>query len=80
MTGATRTRSLESARGRNGARQTEEMIMGKLGYSSKLFKQSMGMAKERKALWLPPLMVLLGIAAAVIVGSGAATPLIYAFF
>lgn len=54
--------------------------MSKLRYSSKLFKQSIGMAKERKALWLPPLMVLLGIAAAVIVGSGAATPLIYAFF
>ena len=54
--------------------------MGKLGYSGKLFRQSLGMARERKAIWLPPLMILLGIAAAVIVGSGAATPLIYAFF
>jgi hypothetical protein len=54
--------------------------MGKLGYSSKLFRQSMGLARDRKAVWLPPLLVLLGIAAAVIVGSGAATPLIYAFF
>ena len=54
--------------------------MGKLGYSRKLFQESIGMAKERKALWLPPLMVLLGIAAAMIVGSGAMTPLLYAVF
>ena len=54
--------------------------MGKLRYSSKLLRQSVGLARERRALWLPPLLILLGIAAAVIIGSGAATPLIYAFF
>ena len=54
--------------------------MGKLGYSWKLLRESIGMARELRAVWLPPLMVVLALAAAVIVGSGAATPLIYAFF
>jgi len=54
--------------------------MNKLGYSGKLMRETIGMAREKRAVWLPPLMIVLGIAAAVIVGSGAATPLIYAFF
>lgn len=54
--------------------------MNKLRYSWKLMQQTIAMAREQKAAWLPPLMILLGLAAAVIVGSGAATPLIYAFF
>ena len=54
--------------------------MNKLAYSGKLIRQTFGMAIEKRAVWLPPLMVILGIAAAVIVGSGAVTPLIYAFF
>ena len=49
--------------------------MGKLGYGGKIFRQSLGMAKQRKALWLPPVLVILGIAGAVIVGSGAASEL-----
>lgn len=54
--------------------------MNKFRYSGKLMRETIGMAREKRAAWLPPLMIILGIAAAVIVGSGAATPLIYAFF
>lgn len=47
--------------------------MNKLGYSGKLLRETLGMAKSKRAVWLPPLMILLIGVAAVIIGSGAAT-------
>ena len=54
--------------------------MGRIRYSTKLLGQVFGLARERRSYWLVPLVILLGFAAVVIIGSGAATPLIYTIF
>ncbi len=54
--------------------------MSKLRYSRRLFGEFVGFARENRTYWIVPLVIILGMAAAAIVGSGAATPLIYALF
>jgi hypothetical protein len=54
--------------------------MGKLSYSTRLFGQFVGFARENKAYWIVPLVLVMGLMAAAIVGTNAAAPLIYAIF
>ena len=54
--------------------------MAKIGYSLKLFREFVGFAREKRVYWIVPLIVLLGLAAAVIVSSQVAAPLIYTLF
>ncbi len=54
--------------------------MAKIGYSFKLFREFVGFAREKRAYWIVPLIVVLGLAAAVIVSSQVAAPLIYTLF
>ena len=54
--------------------------MAKIGYSLKLFREFVGFAREKRAYWIVPLIVVLGLAAAVIVSSQVAAPLIYTLF
>jgi hypothetical protein len=54
--------------------------MSKTGYSLKLFREFVGFAREKRAYWIVPLIVVLGLAAALIVSSQVAAPLIYTLF
>ncbi len=54
--------------------------MGKLRYSGRLFAQLLGLARAQRAYWIVPAAIMLGFAAALIVGSGVMTPLIYTIF
>ena len=54
--------------------------MPKVGYSLKLFREFVGFAHEKRAYWIVPLIVILGIAAVLIVTSQVAAPLIYTLF
>jgi hypothetical protein len=54
--------------------------MAKTGYSLKLFREFLGFAREKRAYWIVPLIVVLGLAAALIVSSQVAAPLIYTLF
>ena len=54
--------------------------MSKLGYTGKLFMEFVRMARDTKSYWMVPLIVVLGLAAAVIVGGQSAAPLLYTLF
>jgi hypothetical protein len=54
--------------------------MARLRYAAKLVRELAGMAREHKAYWMVPLMLVLGLAALVIVASQTAAPLLYTLF
>jgi hypothetical protein len=47
---------------------------------AKLSREFVGLARQHKAYWLVPLMLVLGLAAFVIVASQTAAPLLYTLF
>ena len=54
--------------------------MARLGYGVKLFREFAGFAREKKAYWIIPLILLLGLAGLVIVGGQVVAPLLYTLF
>ena len=54
--------------------------MRKTGYGFKLLRDFVGFARQNRAYWLIPLIVLLGIAGIVIVAGQSAAPLLYTLF
>jgi hypothetical protein len=54
--------------------------MRKLGYSFKLLNEFVGFARENRLYWIVPLVLLLGVTAALVATSQAAAPFIYALF
>ena len=48
--------------------------------SFKLFRDFVGFARENKAYWIVPLVLVLGAAAALVVVGQTAAPLIYTMF
>ena len=54
--------------------------MRKLGYTVKMFREIVGLARANRAYWIIPLMILLAIMGGLIVVSETAAPLIYALF
>ena len=54
--------------------------MNKLGYVGKLLGEFIGFAKESRAYWIVPLIILLGALGVLIVASETAAPFIYALF
>lgn len=54
--------------------------MGRLGYSFKLVAEFSRFARENKAYWLVPLVVVLLLAGILVVSSQGAAPFIYALF
>ena len=54
--------------------------MAKLGYSGKLLMEFVRVARENRAYWVIPLMLILGLAAFVIVAGQTAAPLLYTLF
>ena len=54
--------------------------MARLRYVAKLSREFVGLARQHKAYWMIPLLVVLGLAAFVIVASETAAPLLYTLF
>ena len=54
--------------------------MARARYGFRLLRQLLGFARENRAYWLIPLLLLLALAAAVIVTGQGAAPLIYTLF
>jgi len=54
--------------------------MSKIRYSSKLFREFVGFARENRAYWIIPLVLVLLLAAAVIVSGQTVAPLLYTLF
>ena len=54
--------------------------MGKARYSVKLFREFVQFARENRAYWIIPLILMLGITGFIIIAGQAGAPLIYALF
>ena len=54
--------------------------MSKLRYIPRLFMEVLGFARENKAYWIVPLILIMGLAAFVVVATQTATPLLYTLF
>jgi hypothetical protein len=54
--------------------------MAKLGYSVKLFREFVGFARENRAYWIVPLVLLFALAAFIVVVGEGGAPLIYTLF
>ena len=54
--------------------------MARLGYGVKLFREFVGFAREKKAYWIVPLVLLLGLVSLVVVGGQFVAPLLYTLF
>jgi hypothetical protein len=54
--------------------------MRRTGYGFKLIGEFVRFARENRAYWLIPLMLLLGLAGLVIVAGQSAAPLLYTLF
>lgn len=54
--------------------------MSRLRYSVKLFGEFLRYARDNKAYWIIPLILVLGLAGAVVVVSQTAAPLLYTLF
>ncbi|MEN8183456.1 MAG: DUF5989 family protein [Myxococcota bacterium] len=54
--------------------------MPRFRYGVTLFREMVGLAREHKAYWIVPLVLVLGLAAFVIVAGQTAAPLLYTLF
>jgi hypothetical protein len=54
--------------------------MGKFRYSGRLIRELTELARAKKAYWIVPLAIVLGLAAFVVVAGQAAAPLLYTLF
>lgn len=54
--------------------------MGRLGYTRKLAKEFLAFARENKAYWLIPFVLVLALAMMLVLSSSAAAPFVYTLF
>jgi hypothetical protein len=54
--------------------------MSRFGYSFRLLGEFVSFARENKAYWIVPLVVVLGLAALLVVAGRGAAPLLYTLF
>lgn len=54
--------------------------MGRLGYAGTLIREFVAFAREHKAWWIVPLLIVLGLVALLIATGQAAAPFIYTLF
>ena len=54
--------------------------MGKAAYAFKLFREFVRFARENRAYWIIPLILMLGLTALFIVAGQGAAPLLYTLF
>lgn len=52
----------------------------RIGYAGKLLREFARFARDQKAYWIVPLVLLLGLCGLVIVATQSAAPLIYTLF
>lgn len=54
--------------------------MSRFGYSFRLFGEFLRFARDNKAYWIVPLILMLGLAALLVVTGQSAAPLLYTLF
>ena len=54
--------------------------MSRLGYSPKLLREFVRFARDNKAYWIVPLVIVLGLAAVLTVAGQTVAPLLYTLF
>jgi hypothetical protein len=54
--------------------------MGKLSYSGRLLREFLQFARENKAYWIVPLVLMLALAALVIGSAQSVAPFVYTLF
>lgn len=54
--------------------------MGRLGYSGRLMREFWQFAMQRKAYWIIPLLLMLGLIGLLVATSQASAPFIYTLF
>ena len=54
--------------------------MGRLAYTRRLIGEFVGFAREKRAYWIVPIVVVLGLAASFILATEMVAPLMYALF
>lgn len=54
--------------------------MGKLSCTGTMLKDLLGFAKQNKAYWIIPMIVILGLTALLVVATQVAAPFIYTLF
>ena len=54
--------------------------MSRLGYGFKLIRELFGFARQNKAYWIIPLVLVLGAVGAIVVAGQASAPLLYTLF
>jgi hypothetical protein len=59
---------------------TERRTVGRLAYTRRLIGEFVGIAREKRAYWIVPIVVVLGLAASFIVATEMIAPLMYALF
>jgi len=54
--------------------------MSRLSYAGKLFREFVDFARENKAYWIVPLLLVLALAALVVIGAQGSAPFVYTLF
>lgn len=54
--------------------------MGRFRYSTRLLRELTQLARDKKAYWIVPLAIVLGLTAFLVVAGQAAAPLLYTLF
>jgi hypothetical protein len=54
--------------------------MSKIRYSGKLLREFLAFARAKRAYWIIPLILVLGLTALLVVSGQAAAPMIYTLF
>jgi Family of unknown function (DUF5989) len=54
--------------------------MGRAGYAGSLFKEIIQFARENKAYWIVPMVLVLGLVVVLVMTSQASAPFIYTLF
>jgi hypothetical protein len=54
--------------------------MSRLGYAGSLFKELLQFAREHKAYWIVPFVLVLGLVVLLVLTSQASAPFIYTLF
>jgi hypothetical protein len=54
--------------------------VGKLQYSGRLLREFVGYAREKKAYWIVPLVIVFAIVSLVVVASQTVAPVLYTLF
>ena len=54
--------------------------MSRVGYAGKLLREFIDFARENKAYWIVPLLLVLALAALVVISAQSSAPFVYTLF